>query len=120
LLRCEPDLGRLDTAAPLDVDALVAVHHHLLHLRVGEQLLERTEPDGLAEDQLTETLAGRGLEDRGVFVHQLANGLRQRAQPSATGGGLRPAPLQQAPPQHGRQLVEMSAADALVHPLLSE
>ena len=63
----------LDPAAPLDVDRVVTVDHHLLDLRIGEQLLERPEADGVAEDQLGDLLAPGVREHRGRLVDQLAH-----------------------------------------------
>ena len=70
LLGRERDIGPLDPAAPLDVDLLVPIHHHLLDRGIGEQLLERPEADRLAEDQLDQAVAGRWSEDRRVLIDE--------------------------------------------------
>jgi hypothetical protein len=115
----EADAGALDPAAALDVDQVVAIHHHLLHRRIRKQLLERAESDRLAQDQLAEAVTGGGLEDGSVLIHQLPYRLRQRRERSRSGCGLGAAALDQAVPELPRQLVQMSAADALIHPGLS-
>ena len=115
----EADAGALDPAAALDVDQVVAVHHHLLHRRIGEQLLERAESDRLAQDQLAEAVTGGGLEDGRVLIHQLPYRLRQRAETRGAGGGLGAPALDQAAPELACQLIQVAAADAVVHVALS-
>ena len=60
-------------------------------------------------------VAGGRLEDRRVLVDELADRLGQRAQRRAAGRRLGAAALDQAPPQLGGELVQVPAADALVH-----
>jgi hypothetical protein len=83
LLRWESDVGQLDPAAALDVDAVVPVHHHLLYRRIREKLLQRTEADRLAKDQLTEARPRGRLEDCRVLLDELADGLGQGSQRAA-------------------------------------
>jgi len=97
---------------------LVAVHHHLLDRRVGEQFLQRSEADGLAQDQLAEACPRGRLEDRGVAVDELADRFGQRVEPLSR-GGLRAPALDQATAELTGQLVKMPATDALVHSGLS-
>jgi hypothetical protein len=51
----------------------VAVDHHLLNIVVGEQLLERPEPDRVTKDQLGYLLTTRSREDASGLVDDLAN-----------------------------------------------
>ena len=82
----------------LDVDEFVSIHHHLLHRRIGEQLLERAESDRLAQDQLAEAVPRGPLEDGDVFVHHATHDLRQRPQRSRPRRSLGPPALDQAAP----------------------
>ena len=118
LLRGEAHIGPLDPAAAFHVDAVVPVHHHLLDCGVGEQLLQGAQADRLAKDQLSEASTGGGLEDRSVSVDQLADRVGQGAQ-LASRSRLRAAALDQAAPQLGGELVQVPAADTIVHAGLS-
>jgi hypothetical protein len=94
----------------------MAVDHHLLDGRICQQLLEGPKPHGLAEDQLAEALPRGRLENRRVLVHELPDRLRKWPKRSAAGGGLCAAAIDEAPPKLARQFVQVSAADAFVHP----
>ena len=118
LLRGEAHIGPLDPAAAFHVDAVVSIHHHLLNCGVGEQLLQGAQADRLAKDQLAEASTGGGLEDRSVVVDQLAHRVGQGAQ-LASRSRLRAAALDQAAPQLGGELVQVPAADTIVHAGLS-
>jgi hypothetical protein len=91
----------------------VPVDHHLLDLVVGEERLERPEPDGVAKDQADDLVAPRLGQDRGGLVDQLANGVRQGRTVGA-GRGLRPSALDQPQPQlcRERTCVFIVAGDA--------
>ena len=67
--------------AALDVDVVVSVHHQLLDLSVGKQLLERAEADRVAQDQVDDPLAPGAREHAGSVVDEIAH------------GGLEPDPL---------------------------
>jgi O-acetyl-ADP-ribose deacetylase len=119
LLGGEGDLGALDPPAALDVDAIVPIHHHLLHARVGEQFLQRAETDGLSQNQLAKAAPGGGLENRGILLDEVADDLGKGTQ-LAPGRRLRSTPLDETAPQLGGELVQVPAADAVVHAHLSD
>src|SRR3954454_8620131 len=123
--RSAPSLAKLTSVrsistVSLDVDALVAVDHHLFHGGIRQQFLERTEADRLAEDQLAKPVPRRQLEDRRVLVDELPDRLRERIQCSAAGGGLRAPSFDQAAPELPGKLVQVRVADAVVHGDLSD
>ncbi len=92
----------------------MAVHHHLLDLVVGEQLLERAEADGVAEDQLGDLPAALGREDPRRLLDQ---GADRRLEPRRrlAGERLGVAALDQAQPKLGgeRAGVVLCGGDAL-------
>ena len=117
-LRGEPDLGRLDPPAALDVDLVGAVDHHLVDRGVREQLLERAEADRVAQDQLADPGAARLREHRGVIVDQLRHRALEVVAARPPRGRLGPAALDQAPPQIGgeRLGVAIGRSHATVNP----
>jgi hypothetical protein len=80
----------------------VAVDHQLLDLGVGEQLLERAEPDGVAQDQLADLLPARLGEDRRRLVDQLAHRRLEVDRRRVPCRSLGAPTLDQAHPQLGR------------------
>jgi hypothetical protein len=80
----------------------VAVDHHLLDRVVGEQLLERSEPDRIAQDEVDDLPAPRAREHRGGLVDELADARPQIGR-CVPGRRLRAAPLDQPQAQLGGQ-----------------
>ena len=104
LLGLETDRGRLDPPAALDEDRARAVDHHLLDPLVGEQRLERPEPDRVADDQRRDLLAAPARERRRELVDERPHLARQvRAGPVAG-----PPALEQAGAKVGREAVGVS------------
>ena len=81
----------------------MAVDHHLLDRGVGEQLLERPEPDRVAQDQLAKLAPALVGEDRRLVVDQLAQPRSARSPRARSGGRLGAAALDEPPPQLGGQ-----------------
>ena len=105
--------------AALDVDALGAVDHHLLDPRVGEQVLERAEADGVADDPRRERLAIRLAEQRRLLGDQAATSVARSALAGLAGRRGRAAALdqpgaQRAPPAPSmwRSLASITSAAA--------
>jgi hypothetical protein len=72
----------------------VAVDHHLLDLVVGEQLLERPEPDRVAQDQVDDLLAPGRRQRCCRFGDERADGGFELPRRLA-GGGLGTAAVDQ-------------------------
>lgn len=101
LLGSEPHLGALHPPASFDVDPVGPVDQHVLDLGVGEQLLERPEPDRITEDQLRQLGATLGGQDRRLALDQLSHRRLQTRRQRPAGGGLGAAQLSQPPPKLG-------------------
>ena len=95
--------------APLDVDAVRRVDQHVLDGGVGEQLLQRAEPDGVAQDQLAELAAKLRREHGRLGGDQLARPPSARSPAGGLPGGrVGPPPLAEARAQLGRQRLDVS------------
>jgi hypothetical protein len=73
LLGVKADLARLDPAAALDEDGVVAVDHHLLHLVIRKQGLQGAKADGVAKDQVGDLRAPPRREHREIVVDELTD-----------------------------------------------
>ena len=102
----------LDSPAPLDVDPLRPVHHHLLDRGIRQQLLERAEAHRVAKDQLTHLGTPGIREHRGVVVHQLGRPPARDRRRGAAGHRVGPAALHQTPPQVRGERLGMAIGDA--------
>ena len=102
---------RLDAAVALDPHAAGAVDHDLVDAGVGEQRLERPEPERALGDPRRQPRAGIVVEQTGLAVDELADALVQVA--AGVAGGLAEQPVA----QRDRQLVERGVAIGVVHAL---
>ena len=69
----EADVRRLEAPAALDPRRRGAAHEHLVDLRVGEQRLERPEPERALGDPGDERVARPLVEHRRLAVHERAD-----------------------------------------------
>ena len=64
------DRHALQLPAALDIDGLAAVDQDVGDGGIGQQGLERSERQDLVLDLLDDALAGRGVQGRGLLVHE--------------------------------------------------
>ena len=98
----ERGAGPLERAAALDPHLARAVHHHLVHVRIRQQRVERPEPGGKAHHALRERGPLDVVESGRLAIHERAHlGLER-------GAGCRPVTglVDQAAAQRVRELVE--------------
>ena len=74
-LGAEPHLRLLDQPAPLDVDRVMIVHHHLGDLRVGQERLDRPVAEDVVRDLADEPHAVGRAERRARLGQRLVDGL---------------------------------------------
>ena len=108
LLVGKPGLGGLDPPAALDEDGLGAVDHHLLDRGIGEQVLERSEADGVAEDPGDHRVAVGVAEQGRLPVDQCAHLELEALRGAGAARGLRPPSLDQPRAQRGRELLAVA------------
>src|SRR4029079_17025254 len=92
---------------------LESVYEDLLDLRVAEELLERPEADRFPEDTLGHPLPPGVREQRRLPGDDRADGFGKPGDVPAAGYGQRPALLDQALPELGREardVVDLAAA----------
>ncbi len=106
LLAGEADARRFDSPAALHIDPLGAVDHHLLDIRVGKQILERAEADGVSQDPRGQRFAVRGAEKRRALLNQCPHRIRQLSGSTVT-CRRRVAALDQASVQEAGQLLQL-------------
>ena len=105
----EARLGGLEPPAALDPRGRGPAHEHLVDLGVGEQRLERAEPERALRDPRDERLARALVEHGRLAVHERADPLL-RVLRRARVGGLR----EHALAQRAREPVERGCCSAAV------
>jgi len=101
--------GRLDAALALHPDLLGPVDHDLVDGRVGQQRLERTEPEGALRHPGDEMRAGVVVEQPRLAIDERADALVHVTAVAAAAGRLAEQPVAQRACQSVERLVAVHA-----------